>query len=74
VEPRDPALIAALLLEQGNVSQRPPRRPTGFFGGHPFGNLLLDQLLKVEGQFPVQLGIQRFFHGQRPDAPPRDSD
>jgi hypothetical protein len=63
VQPGDAPLITALVLEQWNVTERPARRPPGFIDEHPSGNVLLDQLLKVEREFLTELGVQAVFLG-----------
>ena len=63
VHPRHAPFVAALLLEHGNVAQRPSRRPARIVERHAVLDVLGDEQIEVKGELACDLGI----HGVLPD-------
>ena len=71
--PRHPPLIAAVLLEHGDVAERPPRRPARIVERHAARDVLGDEEVEMEGQLARDLGIDGVLPDQGPEALVRDA-
>jgi len=61
MEPADAALVTAFFCQLRKVAQRLSCYPPCFLWSHPFGDLFLHKVLKVEGEFLTELRVQRIF-------------